>query len=241
MLPLGLSLEEIVDALVNFLPRLGLALAIYFAARLLSRGVTRILKQSMEKRERDPEVIVLLVMLTRWGIGFALQDVAKNFISGILLLLQEPFEIGDRIAVAGFEGEVLEITLRTTELLTPEGLNVLIPNADVYVKPIVNYSRDHRRRIEFEVEVSSADEFERLPGLLTSTLVDVPGVLTNPSPVINWKISSTSSNTLSIFIWADAGQIQPRELQNVVVERLHQRLSDAKLTSKITAKAVDMH
>ncbi|TFH35005.1 MAG: mechanosensitive ion channel, partial [Anaerolineales bacterium] len=71
-------------------------------------------------------------------IGFALQDVAKNFIAGVLLLLSRPFEIGDTIQVSGYTGKVLVINLRSTEMREVDGRFVIIPNTEVFAKPIVN-------------------------------------------------------------------------------------------------------
>jgi len=70
-------------------------------------------------------------------VGFALQDVSKNFVAGLLLLLQQPFNIGETIQVAGYTGRVSAINMRATELGTHDGQIVLIPNATVFTSPIV--------------------------------------------------------------------------------------------------------
>ena len=162
MTNLNFSWEELLQAIVDFLPTLGLALLVVLLSYLLSRWLTRLVRQGMQRRNLDPEMTILLSMLTRWGtmlvgivtalqvlapgqfssllaglgvagvtIGFALQDVAKNFVAGILLLIQQPFEIGDTIEVSGFQGEVLKIALRATELREVDGRFVIIPNGDV--------------------------------------------------------------------------------------------------------------
>jgi small conductance mechanosensitive channel len=79
-------------------------------------------------------------------VGFALQDVMKNFAAGIILLIQKPFSVGEVIGVNGFDGTVLEITLRTTEMKALDGRLVTMPNADVLSNPIINYTRADRRR-----------------------------------------------------------------------------------------------
>ena len=65
-------------------------------------------------------------------IGFALQDIARNFIAGLLILLRRPFSIGDAVEVAGHAGSVLEITMRDTVIRTWDGVMEIIPNLDVY-------------------------------------------------------------------------------------------------------------
>lgn len=142
-----LSLDGFWNSVQAFLPKLGLAILIYFVARFMSSWAARLLRKGMQRRDYDPETILLLEMLTRWSIigfgivlaleqvapgkttnlvagmgiagftiGFALQDVAKNFVAGVLLLLQPPFEIGDAVEVAGYSVTVRDITLRATEM-----------------------------------------------------------------------------------------------------------------------------
>jgi small conductance mechanosensitive channel len=149
------SLNGLWNRVVEFLPRLGVGALTLLVAWLVSRWLVHLLGRAMERRKVDPELIVLLKMLTRWGIvvlgivlaleqiapgrfssliaglgvagftiGFALQDVAKNFISGILLLLDQPFDIGDAVDVAGYQGTILEIKLRTTEMRAWDGRHV---------------------------------------------------------------------------------------------------------------------
>ncbi|OQY35105.1 MAG: hypothetical protein B6I38_01835, partial [Anaerolineaceae bacterium 4572_5.1] len=74
-------------------------------------------------------------------IGFAFQDIAKNFMAGMLLLLQQPFDIGDSIEVAGYAGTVTDIEIRSTALRTFDGRHVIIPNAEVFTGVITNFSR----------------------------------------------------------------------------------------------------
>ncbi|MGH8318399.1 MAG: mechanosensitive ion channel family protein [Steroidobacteraceae bacterium] len=70
------------------------------------------------------------------GIGFAFQNILQNFLAGILLLLQEPFRLGDLISVAGIEGNVSDIQARATIVTTKEGSEVIIPNATIFTNPV---------------------------------------------------------------------------------------------------------
>ena len=184
------SFQDLLNQIVDFLPRLGLGIAVFVFAVWISNFVARWARRSMEKRQTDPEVIVLFRLLIRWGlrvlglvialemiapgrfgslvaglgvagftIGFALQDVAKNFLAGIILLWQQPFEIGHTISVGDYTGTVLEISLRTTEIRTLDGRHVLIPNGDVLTSPIENFTIPDRRRIEILVGITSGRQF----------------------------------------------------------------------------------
>jgi len=234
----GLSLQELMDAAKAFLPKILIALLIFLAARLISGWVTKSLRRTMKRRDMDREMIVLLEMLTRWGIlslgvvlaieqiapgkisallaglgiagftiGFALQDVAKNFIAGILLLLQQPFDIGDGIAVGDQSGTVLSINLRATELRSWDGLYVVIPNADVYMSPIINYSRAPSRRIGFELHVALGTDMELVTTTVLAALNDLPGLLEQPAPQVAFSAFGGSSLNFQVYYWIDTGVV----------------------------------
>jgi small conductance mechanosensitive channel len=238
MQPFDLSFDNIVDNIVAFLPRLGFAILVYLAARTISSWMTKLIRQAMERQERDPELIVLLEMLTRWGIlalgivlaleqlapgrfssliaglgiagftiGFALQDVAKNFVAGILLLLQEPFEIGDAIEVAGYSGTVLDISLRSTDLRTWDGRHVLIPNSDIFVSPIVNFSRAASRRVQITVGVAYDTDLDKVTRIALETLKDVPGLLQDPAPSVIFSTFGDSAIEFSAYFWIDTDTV----------------------------------
>jgi small-conductance mechanosensitive channel len=230
---IDLSLESIRNALTAFLPRLALGLLVFVIARLLSAWVARLIRRSMERRDRDPELIVLLEMLTRWGIlalgivaaleqiapgrfssliaglgvagftiGFALQDVVKNFIAGLLLLIQQPFDIGDSIEVSGFRGTVLDISLRATEMRTLDGLLVLIPNADVFVNAIVNFTRDPNRRHDITVGVAPDTDLDRAARVAMEALRSgVEGILEDPSPQVVFSNFGESTIDFTAYYW----------------------------------------
>ena len=71
------------------------------------------------------------------AIGFAFQNILQNFLAGILLLLQEPFQIGDWITITGFEGKVEDIQTRATIIITSDGQRIVIPNAVLFTNPVV--------------------------------------------------------------------------------------------------------
>ncbi|MGD2252632.1 MAG: mechanosensitive ion channel [Anaerolineales bacterium] len=234
MFPTQDALAGLKDSLLAFLPRLAAGGVIFLAALILSSWASRVVSKAMERRKRDQELIVLLRMLTRWGIlslgivvaleqvtggklggliaglgvagftlGFALQDVAKNFVAGILLLLQQPFEIGDSIEVAGYGGKVENITLRTTELLTWEGLHVLIPNGDVFVSSIVNYSHADKRRAELRIGVAPDTDLEQAARVALDAVSEIPGVLQDPKSQVVFDNFAESAIEFTLYYWAD--------------------------------------
>lgn len=251
MQPFDLSFDNIVDNIVAFLPRLGFAIFVYLAARTISAWTTKLIRQAMERQERDPELIVLLEMLTRWGIlalgivlaleqiapgrfsslivglgiagftiGFALQDVAKNFVAGILLLLQRPFEIGDAIEVAGYSGTVVDISLRSTDLRTWDGRHVLIPNGDIFVSPIVNFSRATRRRVHITVGVAYDTDLDKVTRVALEALKAVPGLLQDPAPSVIFSTFGDSAIEFSAYFWIDTDAIALGTAQDAGVKAI---------------------
>ncbi len=227
-------LQNLADQFIAFLPRLGIGILIVILAWILSRWIARLIRRSMKRSGRDPELIVLLTMLARWGIltmgivlaaeitaegalgsliaglgiagftiGFALQDVAKNFVAGILLLLQQPFEIRDLIEVAGYEGHVHAITLRTTEIRTLDGRFVLIPNGDVFTSAIVNNSRAERRRVELKIGVAVDSDLDQVTRVALEAIASIDGVIEDPSPRVAFVNFGESTIDFTLHYWVD--------------------------------------
>jgi len=136
-------------------------------------------------------------------IGFALQDVSKNFVAGILLLIQQPFKVGDTIEVSGYTGKVRSIDIRATEMQTLDGLIVIIPSGEVFVSPIVNFSRATQRKLEFQVGVSYEKDQEQARQVALDTLLALPGVLREPAPQANFQAFSNYSVQLTLSFWVD--------------------------------------
>jgi small-conductance mechanosensitive channel len=139
-------------------------------------------------------------------IGFALQDVAKNFVAGILLLIQQPFEIGDDIEVAGYTGTVLEISLRATEMRALDGRFVFIPNGDIFVNPIVNFTRAPRRRVEIAAGVSPDSDLDHVARTAMGSLDAVVGILDQPAPRIIFSNFGDSTIDFTLHYWIDTGE-----------------------------------
>ncbi len=113
--------------------------------------------------ELDKTVTSLLagVGIIGLALGFAFQDIASNFISGILLSIRRPFRENDIVESNGHMGYVEEITIRATKIRTFQGQIVIIPNKDVFQSPIVNYNLLGVRRIDLSCGVSYGDDLER--------------------------------------------------------------------------------
>jgi len=163
-------------------------------------------------------------------IGFALQDVAKNFIAGLLLLIQQPFEIGDNIEVVSYGGTVLEISLRSTTLRTWDGRHVIIPNAEVYLNPIINFSAAPRRRIEFTVGVAPDSDLSKVTRVALKTLTEnVAGILQEPAPQIVFSNFGDFTIDFTAYYWIDTGEAGVLKAKNEGVMAIKRAFEQEKI------------
>jgi small-conductance mechanosensitive channel len=110
-------------------------------------------------------------------IGFAVKDVASNFISGIVILIDQPFAPGDYIEIGDYSGTVRDISLRSTALTTPDGPVVYIPNSILAVEPTINYSIAEDRRISFPISIANEADIGRAIEIIRQVLEDEAGLL----------------------------------------------------------------
>jgi small-conductance mechanosensitive channel len=118
------------------------------------------------------------------ALGFALQDIIKQFAAGVLLLMLRPFRVGDEVKIGEFEGRVTQIQLRATVLKTKNADEVLIPNADVYTTPITNSSRSDLRRHDLVLNLPPEADLARARAAILQAIGSVPDLAQNPAPAI---------------------------------------------------------
>lgn len=137
------------------------------------------------------------------AIGFAFKDIFQNLLSGILILLGEPFRIGDDIVVNGMEGTVEDIQIRATFLRSPDGRRLVIPNATVYTSAITVNTAYQRRRCNFNVGIGYDDDIETAKGIIQHILETNSDVLAQPAFSINVASLGDFSVNISISWWVD--------------------------------------
>lgn len=119
------------------------------------------------------------------GIGFGLRDMANNYFSGMLMLIERPFRKGDIVRVGEFEGEVIHLGIRSTTVRTWDHMEVIVPNADMFSKPFVNWThQDSMVRSVIKINVHRSDDPHTIQNLVLSVLNDHPAVLDSPLPAV---------------------------------------------------------
>lgn len=96
------------------------------------------------------------------ALGFAFKDIAANVMSGVIIAVRVPFDVGDLVRIRDYFGTVFSLDLRATGIRAPTGEQVFIPNQDVLANPIVNYTRSKERRVDLKVGVSYGDDLEKV-------------------------------------------------------------------------------
>lgn len=140
------------------------------------------------------------------GIGFGLQNITSNFISGIILLFERPIKVGDRVLVDDIIGDVIEIKMRATVVKTLNNEHMIIPNSFFLEEKVINRSYgDSKVRVDISVGVSySSDVFlvrEILLQVVDNMSKKNKDILTNPNPQVDFKEFGDSSLDFELFVW----------------------------------------
>lgn len=145
------------------------------------------------------------------GIGFGLQDLAKDFISGLILLLERPIRKGDYIEVEKNQGTVMEIGLRATVINTYDDIEILIPNGKLINEIVVNRLYQQRYyRIRINVGVDYNSDPEQVRDLLISVAKAHPDILENPAPTVFFEQIKASSFDFRLMGWLNDARLEPR-------------------------------
>ncbi|SUO94849.1 mechanosensitive ion channel family protein [Suttonella ornithocola] len=141
------------------------------------------------------------------AVGFAAQDILANFISGITLLIDRPFAIGDWIRADSYEGRVKGLTLRTTRIRTRNNEHVSIPNKDLAGSTVINLTRGGPLRIDAPIGVAYKTDIDQARAVLMQVVEQFEEIITRPAPVIAVESLGDSSVNLLIRFWIDAEEI----------------------------------
>jgi small conductance mechanosensitive channel len=141
------------------------------------------------------------------AIGFAFKDVFQNLLSGILLLLSEPFRIGDEIVSGSFEGTVEDIQIRATYIRTGDGRRIVIPNANLFTNAVTVNTAFIKRRCAFDVGIGYDDDIEEAKKIILATLDKIRTVESDPIPTVQVKLLGDFAVILTVKWWIDVKDV----------------------------------
>jgi small-conductance mechanosensitive channel len=173
-----------------------------------------------------PAQVIQLLGIIGLAIGFAFKDIFQNFLGGILLLLTQPFRIGDQIVTGGFEGTVEDIQTRATLIRTYDGRRVVIPNAVLFTGSVVVNTAFDTRRSEFNVGIGYGDDIEEAKRLIRDAIQGADGVLKDPAPDVLLVALADSTVDLRARWWSKPQRGEVLVVQDRVVSAIKKTLAE---------------
>lgn len=149
------------------------------------------------------------------GIGFGLQNITNNFVSGLIILFEMPIKVGDRIEVGGVAGNVVKISMRATTIVTNDNISIIVPNSEFISKTVINWSHHDRNiRFNFPVGVSYKEDPEIIKNLLLEVASDNPGVQKYPTADVLFSEYSDNALIFNLRVWTSSYIDKPGVLKS---------------------------
>ncbi|MGH0030286.1 MAG: mechanosensitive ion channel family protein [Myxococcota bacterium] len=224
------STQEQVVGLLTVITRVGiLALGAFVALGIL-------------QLEKTVTSLLAGVGVVGLALGFAFQDIASNLMSGVIMAIREPFQIGDLVQTHDQMGRVERLTLRATVLRNFSGQLVIIPNKDVLQKPILNYTQTGERRVEVPVGVSYDDDLERAIEAAREAVGSIPGRDESKDVDVIYTGFGDSSIDLSVRFWLDLEDDEADYLvaRSKAVMAIHAAFAKADITIPFPIRTLDV-
>lgn len=149
------------------------------------------------------------------GVGFGLQNITSNFISGLVILAERPITIGDRIEVAGIAGQVQQIRARSTVILTNDNIAMIVPNTKFIDSPVTNWTYgDPRVRFRVPVGVAYGSDVNKVRAVLIAAAREHPATLSEPEPNAYLEKFGESSIDFELVAWSREMSYRPRRFKS---------------------------
>ncbi|MDU0458068.1 MAG: mechanosensitive ion channel [Geobacteraceae bacterium] len=165
-------------------------LAIGFAVILQTAGI-------------DLTALNVLAGAVGLGLGFGLQNIVNNFISGVVILFERPIKVGDRIEVGNVEGDVVHIGARSTTVVSNDNISIIVPNSKFITENVVNWSHNDRKvRFRIPVSVAYGTDASIVERLLLEVADANPDVLSDPPPAIRLMEFGDNGLCFELRVWS---------------------------------------
>ncbi|PHI18838.1 mechanosensitive ion channel protein MscS [Lewinellaceae bacterium SD302] len=163
------------------------------------------------------------------AIGFAFQDILQNWLAGILILLRQPFEIGDQIVVNGFEGSVERIETRATIIRQYNHERVVIPNSDIYTNAVKVKTANKLIRSQYDIGIGYGDDMQEAVEVLRKAVKGLEGVSSEKDiDVLPWDLAA-SWVTIRVRWWTNSARANVVQVHARVMKAIKQALDEAKI------------
>ncbi|MFT6072241.1 MAG: small conductance mechanosensitive channel [Dasania sp.] len=234
------------------------ALAIFIIGRYVAKLVLGLVKKAMNRASVDTTlssfavnilniVILAFIVIASLGalgvettslaaviaaaglaVGLALQGSLANFAAGVLLTLFRPFKNGDYVVAGGIDGTVKEVSIFTTILVSPDGIEKIIPNGQITSREIVNYNTQPSRRVDMEFGVAYNADIDQVRSIISEVLSKNDKVLQTPAPVI--AVASLGDNSVNFVVRPYVANADYWTVRFEVIENVKKALDAAKVS-----------
>ena len=176
----------------------------------------------------DWSTLSVILGAVSFGVGFGLRNVADNFVSGLIILLERPIKVGDRITVDEASGTVKSIRARSTTVRTNDNIEVIIPNSRFISESVVNWSHsDNQVRLRIPVGVHYKSDVFHVREVLEKAAVEHPQVLRDPAPSAKFVEFGDSSLNFEIWVWTIDSTQRPGAFKSEINYLMWKALKDA--------------
>lgn len=174
----------------------------------------------------DLSGLAVIFGLLSVGIGFGLQNVTSNFISGLIILFERPISVGDRVTVNNIEGDVTEINIRSTKVRTVNNISIIVPNSEFVSKDVINYSHgDPTYRLDVDVGVSYGSDLDTVLKAMQEVADESINVLKKPKAEVHLINFGDSSWNMQLRAWIGDVKHYPKirnELNQSIVRKFRE-------------------
>lgn len=165
----------------------------------------------------DLSSLALMAGAVGVGLGFGLQNIFSNFMSGLIILAERPISIGDRVDVAGVAGQVVKINLRSTIVVTNDNISIIVPNLQFISETVINWSHgDPKVQFRIPVRVAYGSDTDKVAATLMAVASGNPHVLTDPAPRVFFDSYGESALNFELGIWTSEMVCSPRSLRSSI-------------------------
>lgn len=164
------------------------------------------------------------------GVGFGLQNIVSNFISGLVIMFERPIKVGDRIEVGNIAGDVVEIGARSTKVLTNDDITVIVPNSKFITENVVNWKyNDDKLRFKIPVGVAYGSDARLVEKVLLAVAKENADVLDYPEPGVRFLGFGDSSLNFELRCWSRSLVTKPNKLISALNFAIYDKFAENKI------------
>ncbi|NDV61690.1 mechanosensitive ion channel [Puniceicoccales bacterium CK1056] len=165
-----------------------------------------------------------------FGVGFGLRNIADNFVSGLIILLERPVRVGDRVTIDDVSGVVTSIRARSATIRTNDNIEVIVPNSRFISASVINWSHsDNRVRFRVPVGVHYNSDVFHVKEVLEKAVTDHPHVLSDPAPSAKFVEFGDSSLNFEVWVWTVEWTLRPSAFKSEINYIVWKALKDANI------------